>query len=75
MGSTVIAGAITTAGSGSFMFLCQLGFFFKMAVLIVVTIMFSFIYSLGLFLSLCVVMGPEGTFGNLPKVNCGKKEK
>ena len=27
MGSTVIAGAITTAGSGSFMFLCQLGFF------------------------------------------------
>ena len=41
----------------------------------ILTIMFSFIYSLGLFLSLCVVMGPEGTFGNLPKVNCGKKEK
>lgn len=67
MGSTVIAGAITTAGSGCFMFLCQLGFFYKMAVLIVVTIMFSFIYSLGLFLSLCVLIGPEGTFGNLPK--------
>ena len=46
MGSTVIAGAITTAGSGCFMFLCQLGFFYKMAVLIVITIMFSFIYSL-----------------------------
>merc|ERR1712146_599672 len=44
MGSTVIAGAVTTAGSGCFMFLCQPGSFYKMAVLIVITIMFSFIY-------------------------------
>jgi len=75
MGSTVIAGAITTAGSGCFMFLCQLGFFYKMAVLIVITILFSFIYSLGLFLSLCVVMGPEGAFGNIPKLKaCTSKD-
>ena len=32
MGSTVMAGAITTAGSGAFMFLCQMMFFYKMAV-------------------------------------------
>ena len=75
MGSTVIAGAVTTAGSGCFMFLCQLGFFYKMAVLIVITIMFSFIYSLGFFLSLCVVCGPEGTFGNLPKLQCPQKKE
>ena len=56
------------------MFLCQLGFFYKMAVLIVITIMFSFIYSLGFFLSLCVVIGPEGTFGNLPKLQCAEKK-
>lgn len=75
MGSTVIAGAVTTAGSGCFMFLCQLGFFYKMAVLIVITIMFSFIYSMGFFLSLCVVCGPEGTFGNLPKLQCPQKKE
>ena len=75
MGSTVIAGAITTAGSGCFMFLCQLGLFYKMAVLIVVTIMWSFVYSLGLFLSLCVVMGPEGEFGNIPKPSCLKRNE
>merc|ERR1711907_257385 len=75
MGSTVIAGAVTTAGSGCFTFLCQLGFFYKMAVLIVITIMFSFIYSMGFFLSLCVVCGPEGTFGNLPKLQCPQKKE
>ena len=74
MGSTVIAGAITTAGSGCFMFLCQLGFFYKMAVLIVVTIMWSFIYSMGLFLSLCVVMGPEGEFANITTPPCLKND-
>merc|ERR1711865_887910 len=47
MGSTVMAGAVTTAGSGAFMFLCQMRFFYKMAVLITLTIGFSFVYSLG----------------------------
>ena len=33
MGSTVVAGAITTFGSGAFMFSCQMVFFSKMAFL------------------------------------------
>lgn len=76
MGTTVIAGAITTGGSGCFMFLCQLGFFYKMAVLIVITIMWSFLYSMGLFLSLCVLMGPEGDFAmiRVPDFLKSKKE-
>ena len=38
MGATVLAGAITTGGSGSYMFVCQMTFFSKMATLICSTI-------------------------------------
>mmetsp|Transcript_72658 Transcript_72658/g.210362 ORF Transcript_72658/g.210362 Transcript_72658/m.210362 type:complete len:1046 (+) Transcript_72658:102-3239(+) len=68
MGSTVFAGAITTAGSGLVMFFCFFYFFIKMAILICVTIMFSFIFSLGFFMSVMWVLGPQGKFGDLP--NC-----
>jgi hypothetical protein len=62
---TVVGGAITTAGAGCFMFLCQLMFFVKMAALIVSTIVLSYIYSLGFFMSLLLVMGPEHNQGNV----------
>jgi hypothetical protein len=41
MGSTIFAGAFTTAGSGAIMFACFLRFFLKMAVLICTTILYS----------------------------------
>ena len=56
--------AITTAGSGCMMFACQMVFFFKMGVLVCATIIFSVVFSLGLFMSLCVLIGPEGRFGD-----------
>eukprot|EP00603_Paraphysomonas_imperforata_P009674 CAMPEP_0114464258 /NCGR_PEP_ID=MMETSP0104-20121206/7824_1 /TAXON_ID=37642 ORGANISM="Paraphysomonas imperforata, Strain PA2" /NCGR_SAMPLE_ID=MMETSP0104 /ASSEMBLY_ACC=CAM_ASM_000202 /LENGTH=1058 /DNA_ID=CAMNT_0001637307 /DNA_START=211 /DNA_END=3387 /DNA_ORIENTATION=- len=62
---TVVGGAITTAGAGCFMFLCQLMFFVKMAALIVSTILLSYLYSLGFFMSLLLVMGPEDDQGKL----------
>jgi len=65
MGSTVMAGAITTAGSGAFMFLCQMMFFYKMAVLITLTIGFSFIFSFGFFMTYLAMIGPEYDNGNL----------
>mmetsp|Transcript_66997 Transcript_66997/g.122198 ORF Transcript_66997/g.122198 Transcript_66997/m.122198 type:complete len:1175 (+) Transcript_66997:60-3584(+) len=65
MGSTVFAGAITTALSACFMFLCFFTFFIKMALLIVMTIFFSFIFSLGFFMSALWIVGPEGTCGDL----------
>ena len=64
MGLTIIGGAVTTAGSGSMMFLCQMVFFFKMGFLVCMTILFSVIYSLGFFMALCVLIGPEGDVGN-----------
>eukprot|EP00420_Gonyaulax_spinifera_P002940 CAMPEP_0197938662 /NCGR_PEP_ID=MMETSP1439-20131203/118498_1 /TAXON_ID=66791 /ORGANISM="Gonyaulax spinifera, Strain CCMP409" /LENGTH=83 /DNA_ID=CAMNT_0043561741 /DNA_START=12 /DNA_END=263 /DNA_ORIENTATION=- len=69
MGSTVFAGAITTAGSGMVMFLCFLTFFFKMALLICMTIFYSFLFSLLFFMGLCFLAGPEGQAGDL---FCGK---
>ena len=57
-GSTIVNGAITTAGSGAMMFTCQMVFFFKMGTLVAMTITFQFC-SLGLFMSLCVLIGPR----------------
>merc|ERR1712054_151738 len=47
------------------MFVCQIMFFYKMAVLISLTISFSFLYSLGFFMSACILIGPHGNFGSL----------
>ena len=65
MGSTVMAGAVTTAGSGAFMFMCQMRFFYKMAVLITLTIGFSFVFSFGFFMAYLITIGPEFDNGNL----------
>ena len=72
MGSTVVAGAITTAGSGTFMFACQLTFFFKMAMLIFLTIVFSLFVALYYFMPLLRLIGPDTTQGD---VKCGNKSE
>lgn len=66
MGPTIFMGALTTAGAGSIMFCCFLFFFFKMALLICITIMYSLLFSLGFFMSVLWLVGPEGDFGDLP---------
>merc|ERR1712048_306502 len=73
MGSTVLFGALTTAGSGAVMFFCFFTFFFKMAVLICVTILFSFLFSLDFFMGLVWLIGPENNMGDLPCLPCGKR--
>lgn len=62
---TIVGGAVTTAGAGVFMFACQLRFFFKMAALIVCTIVLSYVYSLGFFMALLYLIGPEKDDGNI----------
>lgn len=62
---TVVGGAITTAGAGCFLFICQLQFFFKMAALIVSTIILSYLYSLGFFMSMLLLIGPENDQGKV----------
>lgn len=65
MSGTVLGGAITTTGAGIFMFFCIQSFFFKMATLIVATIIFSVIYALFWFMPLMAHFGPEKDQGHL----------
>lgn len=65
LGTTIFAGAVTTAGAGMVMFVCFFYFFFKMALLITVTIAYSFMFAFLFFLPLMWLIGPNGTFGDL----------
>jgi uncharacterized membrane protein YdfJ with MMPL/SSD domain len=58
MGNTVVAGAVTTIGSGTAMAMCQANIYHKMGVLIIGTIAFSVVYTLFFFAPLCAVAGP-----------------
>ena len=66
--STVAAGAMTTGGAGLFMFPAQLVFFIKMAVLMLGTIVYSYLYALGFFMGALLIMGPEGELGDVKRV-------
>ena len=56
-----------------FMFGCQMVFFYKMAVLISLTISLSLLFALGYFMALCAVAGPSGDFASVHKLaeRCG----
>ncbi|CAE7924119.1 DISP1 [Symbiodinium necroappetens] len=77
MGSTIFAGALTTMLAGATMFMCFFYFFIKMALLICVTIMYSFLYSLIFFMAVLWLAGPEYNFGylRLPKWCAGGSHK
>ncbi|CAE7708242.1 disp1 [Symbiodinium pilosum] len=77
MGSTIFAGALTTMLAGATMFICFFYFFIKMALLICVTIMYSFLYSLVFFMAVLWLAGPEYSFGYLclPKWCTGDSHK
>lgn len=62
MGTTLVAGAVTTAGSAAVMFICQLNFFATMATLITLTIAASVLYSMLFFLPALAIMGPQHDF-------------
>jgi hypothetical protein len=68
MVATIVGGAITTAGAGVFMFGCQLVFFTKMAMLIVTTILLSYLYALGFFMAVLFLFGPERDQGKVGPV-------
>jgi len=65
MGISIFSGAITTIGSGVFLFFATVVFFQKFALLIVGTIGFSLFFSLVFFAALSHLVGPQKNFGNL----------
>ena len=73
LGVSILGGAFTTIGAGSFLFGGQLSLFKKFATLIVCTIVFATFYSLFFFSALCFAFGPVGDTGNI--LWCCKKCK
>lgn len=65
MGSTVIAGAATTFFAALVMQFCQVVFFNQMSTLMVLTVVYSIVYSLFCFMAMLYVFGPQGNFGDI----------
>mmetsp|Transcript_22409 Transcript_22409/g.33407 ORF Transcript_22409/g.33407 Transcript_22409/m.33407 type:complete len:822 (-) Transcript_22409:315-2780(-) len=65
MAGTVIAGGITTLGAALPLFGCQLTFFPDMGALMATTIAFSLCYSIGFFMAILLLIGPDGDFTDL----------
>ncbi|GBG34318.1 Protein dispatched-like 1 [Hondaea fermentalgiana] len=81
IGPTVIAGALTTAGSAVPMFGAQLEFFFKMAILLTGTIAYSLLVTEFMVMPLFRVIGPEGSFADVSvmaralRMRCGPQSE
>eukprot|EP00924_Labyrinthula_sp_SR-Ha-C_P000621 snap_masked-scaffold_27-processed-gene-4.40-mRNA-1 protein AED:1.00 eAED:1.00 QI:0/-1/0/0/-1/1/1/0/991 len=65
---TVVAGGLTTLGAGMFLLGTQIVFFFKMGVMLALTISFSLFYTLFFLMGLSTWTGPEGDDWNIDKM-------
>lgn len=65
IGISIFSGAITTLGSGFFLFFAIVMFFQQFAILITSTILFSLMFSLGFFSALNHAVGPVRKVGDL----------
>lgn len=73
MGISIVAGAITSFGSGVFLIGGQIIFFDKFGIVMMTTIGLSLLWSTIAFLTIIITIGPNGNFGSfLPLFNkCG----
>merc|ERR1712159_647067 len=65
MGAAVVNGGITTIGAAGFMCATYIIFFKKFGIVILVTVCQSLLTSLFFFSAMMIVIGPQGTFGNV----------
>eukprot|EP00924_Labyrinthula_sp_SR-Ha-C_P000622 augustus_masked-scaffold_27-processed-gene-4.70-mRNA-1 protein AED:1.00 eAED:1.00 QI:0/-1/0/0/-1/1/1/0/984 len=65
---TVVAGGLTSLGAGMFLLGTQIVFFFKMGVMLALTISFSLFYTLFFLMGLSTWIGPEGDNWNIDKM-------
>merc|ERR1711937_997163 len=70
MGSAVISGASTTIGAAFFMCWCYITFFQKFGLIILFTVFQSLVTALVFFTSLMALVGPQGSFANIPFPRC-----
>ena len=65
VGISVLSGATTTLGASLFLLFANILFFVQFGVFMFCTIGFSIIYSLGFFVPVIALLGPEREFGSL----------
>lgn len=77
MGVSVFFGAFTTIGASAFMFLTKLTFFKQFGTFMFATLGFSFVFSMGLFVTLLGLFGPENNTGNVSALfrRCCRRNK
>eukprot|EP01029_Cantina_marsupialis_P020735 TRINITY_DN4883_c0_g1_i2.p1 TRINITY_DN4883_c0_g1~~TRINITY_DN4883_c0_g1_i2.p1 ORF type:complete len:785 (-),score=219.97 TRINITY_DN4883_c0_g1_i2:317-2509(-) len=66
MGISVFAGAITSAGAGSVMFLCTMMFFTKFAFMMVMNVVSALVWSCAFLPAILMAIGPTANSGNIP---------
>jgi hypothetical protein len=65
MGSSVLSGALTTAGAAYFLLFCEIQIFHKFGVIVVVNTVLSVIYTIFFFAPMLALLGPNLDFGSL----------
>merc|ERR1719181_1063541 len=65
MGAAVVNGGVTTIGAAGFMCATYIVLFKKFGIVILVTVCQSLLTSLFFFSAMMIVIGPQGTFGNV----------
>eukprot|EP01062_Namystynia_karyoxenos_P079059 TRINITY_DN8268_c0_g1_i1.p1 TRINITY_DN8268_c0_g1~~TRINITY_DN8268_c0_g1_i1.p1 ORF type:complete len:1375 (+),score=357.87 TRINITY_DN8268_c0_g1_i1:276-4127(+) len=60
MGATVLGGMATSAGASIMLVACWLQFFYKFGIFFLLTILFSWLWAMFVFLPLLSLVGPEG---------------
>eukprot|EP00210_Caulerpa_lentillifera_P002615 g2502.t1 len=75
LGISVTAGGLTTLISGLFLWATILVFFQKFAFNITATVITSYLFSVLVFPSLCLIIGPQDNYGSWPRMinGCAKK--
>ncbi|XP_076463983.1 protein dispatched homolog 1-like [Babylonia areolata] len=65
MGISVFSGACTTLGASSFMLFAKIQFFFQFGIFMFCTIGFSLVFSMGLYVTVMGILGPQGNIGDI----------
>lgn len=64
IGISILSGGMTTMLACLPLFICVIELFEKFAILVISTVIFSVIFSLGFFSATCYLIGPTGELGN-----------
>lgn len=65
MGLSVLSGAFTTFGAALFMLGAQIQFIYQFGIFVMITVCTSLLFSMFVFTSLMLVLGPEGNTGSI----------